>query len=210
MSKTANVPGGDDQNPGGTSEQNQEQTQSQDNAGDQNPPRSVSYDSYKKAVDEAKAAKKKADELERKEKQREEAALAEQGNYKKLLEQRETELKDERKKYSELNSKVTESRKMNAFLGAVSGEIPDKYWGLVDLDAVAVDPETGKPDEASVKAAAEAFEKQYPDVVKKPTRSKLPNDAPNGGSAKLKYVDWLKLPDDQKAKRMKDVDKTTM
>jgi len=209
MTTASNVPGGDAQNPGGSSDQNQDQK----NPADETPndkPKSVSYESYQKVLDEAKKAKAKAAEYERAQKAREEEELKKQGEYQKLLAQREEELAKERKDRQELQDKITDSRKINAFLGAVTGEVPKQYWSLIDLDQIAVDPETGMPDEASVKKAAAEFEKQYVDVVKKPTKGKLPNEAPRGGSASLTYDAWLKLPLKEQRARMKDVDKSTL
>jgi hypothetical protein len=207
MSTAAKVPGGDDQIPGGNpGDQKDDQT-------DPNPapPKgTVAYDTYKKAVDEAKAAKAKVAEFEKAKRESEEAALKEQGNYKKILEEREKELKETREKLSGTEKKISDSRKMNAFLGSIAGDVPKQYWSLIDLDDVAVDPETGMPDESSVKRAADKFEKEYGEVIKKPSKGKLPNDAPKGGSAKLTYDAWLKLPVKEQLERMKDVDKSTM
>jgi hypothetical protein len=196
MSKNPAAPGGSDPIPGGDPE-------NKPNSQDPNPadpgegaPRQVSYDSYKKAVDEAKAAKKRLDDFERKEKDREEASLKEQGNFKKLLEQREAELKDTQKKLTDLDSKISNSRKLNSVLGAIGSEIPKQYWGLIDLEQIAVDPDSGLPDESSIKKAAEEFRKQFPEVIKT-TKGKLPNDAP-GGAGSLGFAAEIKAAKTQK------------
>jgi hypothetical protein len=200
MTKTHQVPGGDDQNPGGTSEHNQEQ-QTQPTTDETPKPRTVAYESYQKAIDEAKKAKAKAAEYERAQRAREEEELKKQGEYKKLLEQRESELNEARTARQALESKISDSRKLNAFLGSVTGDVPKQYWSLIDLDTIAVDPETGMPDEASVKKAAADFEKQYSDVVKKPTKGKLPNDAPQGSGAAVGFEAEIR-----KAKNQKEFD----
>lgn len=204
MTTDPKVPGGDAQNPGGNSE-DQNETQPKAPAKD-----SVAYDTYKKAVDEAKAAKAKVAEFEKAQREANEAKLKADGEYKKLLEQREKELADERQKRTGIEQQISDARKRSALLDALTGEVPKTYWSLMDLDEIAVNPETGMPDEASVKSVAEKFEKQYPEVVKRAPKGKLPNDAPQGGGAKLSYASWLKLPVKEQLERMKDVDKSTM
>jgi dsDNA-specific endonuclease/ATPase MutS2 len=205
MTTDVKDPGGVDALPGGDDDKSKKTDQTTPPAKD-----SVAYDTYKKAVDEAKAAKAKVAEFEKAKREAEESKLKQDGEYKKLLEQREQELEEERKGRKDLETKINESRKLNAFLNAVSGEVPKQYWSLIDLENVAVDPETGMPDESSVKRAAEKFEKEYADVIKKPSKSKLPNDAPKGGAGKLSYDSWLKLPLKDQLERMKDVDRSTM
>jgi hypothetical protein len=213
MSKPNQAPGGGDQQvPGGNADDkpNDNKNAPDDEGGDASKGK-VSYETYSRVLDEKKALKKKVDEFEKGKRDAEEAKLAEQGNFKKLLEQREDELKSLKTENDGLKSTITGSRKMNAFLNAVTGEIPKQYLGLIDLEQIALDPQTGKPDEASVKKAARDFEKSYPDVVKRKDPNRLPDDAPKGGAGQLlSYDAWLKLPDSEKASRMKDVDKTTM
>jgi hypothetical protein len=208
MTTASKVPGGDDQLPGGNADES-----NKDNPADkdQAPPKgTVAYETYQKVLDEAKAAKKKVAEFEKAKRDAEETSLKEQGNYKKILEEREKELQETKDKLSGLDKKISDSRKMNAFLGAIGGDVPKQYWPLVDLEDVAVNPETGMPDESSVKRAAEKFEKDFPDVIKRPSKSKLPNEAPRGGGTKLSYEAWLKLPLKDQLERMNDVDKSTL
>jgi len=194
---------GADQTPGGASDKPSD-NQNPKPEGDSKP-QTVSHDTYSKVLDEAKKAKAKLAEFERKEKEREDAKLVETGEYKKLLDSRDAENKELKEKLGGLEGKIADGRKMNAFLGAVTGEVPKQYWNLIDLDGIAVDPATGMPDEASVKKAADNFEKLFPEVVKKPTKGRLPSDAPQGGGGKILYKDWLKLPYEEKIKRQVDV-----
>ncbi len=194
MTTALKVPGGDDQNPGGNSDD-----QNKDDSSSQTPAKgTVAYETYKKAVDEAKAAKAKVAEFEKSKREAEESKLKQDGEYKKLLEQREQELKETQEKLSGTEKKISESRKLNAFLGAVPGDVPKQYWGLIDLDGIAVDPETGMPDPASVKKAAAEFEKSHPEVVKKPNKGKLPTDAANGSGAPTGFSAEIKAAKTQK------------
>lgn len=201
------VPGGDDQLPGGNSE---DQKEVQPDPATPPAKGTVSYETYTKVLDEAKAAKAKVAQFEKSQKEFEEAKLKEAGDWKKIAEQREQELKGAKEIISENERRISEGRKLNALLGAMTGEVPKQYWSLMDLDDVTINPETGLPDDASVKVAAERFEKQFPDVVKKPSKSKLPNDAAKGGTGKITYATWLTLPLEEQRARIADVDKSTL
>jgi hypothetical protein len=210
MSTKAKVPGGDEQPPGGSADEKSDNLKD-DDSGDAPPAKgTVAYETYQKAIDEAKAAKKKVAEFEKQKREAEETKLKQDGEYKKLLDQRDEELKTEREKNQKLNGSIENSRKMSAFLGAASGEIPKQYWPLIDLEQIAVDPESGQPDEASIKKAVKSFEAEYPDVVKRKTSGKLPQDNARGAGGKLSYDSWLALPLDEQKKRMKDVDPASL
>jgi hypothetical protein len=206
MSTATKVPSGDEQNAGGELDPNKKDDSLSADPANKAP----SYETYKKVVDEAKKAKDKLREYERKEKEAEEAKLKEQGDFKKLLEQRDADLKAKDEKLTKLESSIQNGKKLNAILGKLTGDLPSQYWSLVDLDEVAVNPETGTPDEASVLKVAKEFEKTYPHVVVKKTTSKLPNDAPNGAKSKISYKEWLELPYDEQKKRQRDVDQSTL
>jgi hypothetical protein len=178
-----NISGGDDQNAGGVSEENQNDNQD----ASQSASKAVDYDTYDKAVKQKKAFQAKLaereselEQLRREKQEREEAELAKKGEYQKLLEQREVELKSEREKLSAIQSQIAESRKLSAVLERVGGEVKKEYWALLDLDSVAIDPDTGMPDEASALAAAKEFEKRFPEVVRRPNQKTLPAGAPHG------------------------------
>lgn len=206
MTTDPKVPGGGDQIPGGKPEDQLEvQPQTTPQAKD-----TVAYATYQKVLDEAKAAKAKVAQFEKSQKEFEEAKLKEAGDWKKIAEQKEQDLKIAQEKIAETDRRLLEGRKLNALLGALTGEVPKQYWSLMDLDDVAVNPDTGLPDEASVKVAAEKFEKQFPDVVKRPSKARLPNDAAKGGAGKITYSTWLTLPLAEQQARIGDVDKSTL
>lgn len=173
---------------------------------------SVKYETYQKVLAEKKKrdqdladAHKRLSALEEEKKQREEASLKEKEDFKKLAELREQELKAEREKRQGLEKNVQEGKKLRAFLDSVQGKVEKQYWALIDLDAIVVNPDTGMPDEESVKKAAKDFEASYPAVIQRKNAGTLPGDAAKGGSAKLTYEEWLKLPVDQKKARLSEV-----
>ena len=178
---------------------------------------SVSYESFKKVLDEKKSVqdrmKSLEDELNKfrsEEKKREEAKLREKEDWKKLLEQREQELTDYKQKFEGLNTQITEGRKLSAVLSQITGEVPDHYLGLISTDDVAVDPETGMPDTASALRVAKEFEKRYPEVIKRRAANGLPANAPQGGNSKLTIDEWKKLPYEERKKNIGRVDTSSL
>lgn len=170
----------------------------------------VSYETYQKVLKEAKAAKDRLAALEGDAKKREEADLAEKQEFKKLYESAKAEAEEWKGKYSTLDTSVTDTRKLHAFMKKVGGEISEDYWGLIDLSQIAMDPDSGKIDDSSVARYAKDFEKKHSRLIERPQGSKLPNDAPKGGSTKLTYAEWLNLPLKEQKERINDVDQSTL
>lgn len=168
---------------------------------------SVSYESYQKAVTEAKKAKDERDRLRQELKEKQEKELKETNNYKELLKLREADLEKERKDRAELQSVIESGSKMQAFLAEVQGDLPRQFWGLVDLEKIVINPETKMPDKQAVASYAREFEKQFGKVLDNPNSPQLPSDAPKG-NGQLTYEAWLALPLKEKKERYKDVIKT--
>jgi len=165
----------------------------------------VSYDSHQKLLKEKKAIQARLADFEKKEKEAAEAKAKADGNYKQLLEERDKKIAELEGTVSEGNKRWESTAKLNAFLDSVDGEIPKQYWSLIDIENIAINPETELPDEMSVKEAVKKFSKTYPDVVKKRTGSKLPNTPPQGANRKLTVEAWKALPYKEKVARMGDV-----
>lgn len=184
--------GGADAGSSGT-EETQEQTTEQ----------KVAYETYKKVLDEKKSFQKRLDEFERKAKEQAEAQLREKEQYRELYEAKEKEFQEIAERLKVKEEETQNYQKMGAFLKNVTGDIPQQYWGLIELGKIVID-ETGKVDETSVKKAVKDFERLYPEVIKR-AKSTMPNDAATGAKGSLSYDEWLKLPYDEKRKRQKDV-----
>lgn len=195
-------PGGTDGDPGGEPENKPDnKNESKD---------TVSYETHQKLLKEKKALADRVAAIEAETKTREETELAEKQEFKKLYESAKTEADDWKGKYSSLNEGVNDTVKRHAFMKKISGEISEDYWGLIDLSQIAMDPETRKIDDASVARYVKEFEKKHSKLIDRPTKGKLPNDAPMGGSTSLSYAEWLKLPLAEQQKRAKDLDKSTL
>lgn len=194
-----NVPGGDGQGAGGVEDKSKNQN--------------VSYESHQRLLDQKKAkdkeladaqAKLKAFEDEKSAKEK--TDLEAKGELKKLLDLEKAEKDKKEAELSTLKAKLATGSKIGAVLEKLSGEVDRKYFDKIDVSKVKIDPETGEPDEASVKEAAKHFEVNFPEVIKKPSKGGLPNDAARGGGAKLTYDAWSKLSPKEQREKLGDVD----
>ena len=189
-----------------------QQAPESDSSGNDQQKDSVKYDTYRKLLSETKTVKAKNSELEAKLKAfedeksaAEEKRLSEQGEYKKLLE-------IERKKSSELEEKdkarekqLLDGYKLNAVLEKLPGKIASNdYLSFVDLDSIAIDPDSGTVDESSVSQTVNKFLEQHSRLLIT-DKGSLPNDAPKGVSKPLSVDEWRKLPLSERKKRMNEV-----
>lgn len=197
------------------SDQNQSSGQSQTPVGNEESTQikkdAVAYETHMKLLGEKKRqqeellkTKELLSKFESEKKEIEEKSLREKEDFKKLFEARDAELKTEKEKRLEIEKAINDSRKMNSFLKNVGAPIEEKYWNLIDLDKIAIDPNTGKPDESIVKSYAEEFKKNFWEVVKTKTGT-MPNESTSREASGLTYEQWLKLSHAEQKKRLKDV-----
>jgi predicted RNase H-like nuclease (RuvC/YqgF family) len=171
---------------------------------------SVSYETYTKVLDEAKAAKAKLREFEENFNKTREEKLKADGDWKGLLETREsrikeleTELSKTSEKFSSLHDRITNSQKLAKVLSKVGGHVDEKYYGLIDISDVKTNPETGEIDDMSAAKVAESFRTTYSDVVKKgfnPASMGETKGAGNQPAATIPYEEWSRLPYNEKKK----------
>jgi len=171
----------------------------------------VKFETHKKLLDEKKKrdedlriANEKLARFEQEKKQLEERQLQEKEDFKKLYESRDNELKSEREKRIAVETQINDSKKLNAILKNLETPLEQKYWGLIDLDKIPLDPTTGKPDEMVTKQYAEEFKATYWEALN-PATGRIPNGAGNGGKVGLSYEQWQKLPYAEKKKRQNEV-----
>lgn len=156
--------GGGDQNSGANSGKGENQT--------------VSYETYSKTVDEVKSLKAKLKEIETKSQTEIEAKLKEQGDWKTLAESKDAELKTLKQTLQSNEEAITDSIKLGAFQKHLGGKLKsDQYYSFVDTSKIAINPETKKVDEASVKQVVQDFIKEHSHLVDFKKNTKLPNDA---------------------------------
>ncbi len=208
---TTNQASGDGSADGSNQNANQDQN---DDDGDGNLPpddKPIARDSYLKAVDEAKKAKARAREAEARLAQIEaekDAAkrkkLEKDGEYQKLLEAERKEREKLAAQLAQATEREQARAKLTAFVSTIEHKIPKNYLGLVDLDEIAIDPDTGEVDGTSVAAYVDKFKTTYPEILVGANRRSMPNEAPPGG-AKLTYEQWLTLPTEEMKRRRKEV-----
>lgn len=203
MSDLKSEPSGDAPSSGGTSDESKDK---------------VAYESYQKLLNEKKARdaqlaefQKRFDEIENQRKLETETKLKEKEDYQSLLKLREQELEDMRSKLTAKDSELGETKrtiesgvKLSSFLSALEGNVDRKYWSMIDLDEVLIDPTTGTPDPTSVKKCADLFSKSYPELVQKKSVPRTPERAASA-SGGLSYEEWLRLPVSEMKKRQKDI-----
>jgi len=203
----------------------QDEGASGDHQGDQSgnqpeskPGESVSYETHKRLLGEAKRAKEERDrlkaELEAKaaaEREAEEKRLAENQEYKKLLEIREKELNEAKGRLDNMSRAQQDAKKLDAFLTSLDGKVDRKYWGLIDIDKIAFDPESQQVDEMSVKSLVDEFRKEHGILIdSQGGTSRLPNTAPGGTGGMISYKEWLNLPAKEMKARQNDIDPATL
>lgn len=164
----------------------------------------VSYETYKKTLDEAKTAKAKLKAIEEEKQRLAEEKMVAEGNWKGLLEARENRIKELEEEtnaikgqYGELNERITGSKKLSKVLSKIGGDIDEKYFGLIDISDVKVNPETGEVDDMSAAKVAESFRTMYPETIKKKFDPKSMGEDRSGstkeGQSTITYAEWLKL-----------------
>lgn len=122
-----------------------------------------------------------------------EKELAEKERWKELADKREKDFLEAQLKLKQTESQIADAKKFSAFQRELGAAIPEKYHALVDIDQIAFDETTGRPEEKSLKDYASRFKETYPDLIKKPD-PKIPNDYPGGGGATVPSLDeWKKM-----------------
>ena len=151
----------------------------------------VKYETYKKVLSEKKRRDDEVRELretlekrEAEDKAKAESELEQQNKYKELLDLRTSELEKAKAEANHMRESRQQAMKLDSFLESLDSKLPKQYWGLVDLEAIKLNPDTHEVDDGSVASAVEIFRKSYPEVLlKKSTTTGLPSSAPSGTAA---------------------------
>jgi hypothetical protein len=156
----------------------------------------VAYETYRRVLGEKKKEQEKREALEKQIKEYEEKSLLEQNKFKEAYESTKKLLDDTNKRLVDIENQKTESLKFASFLESLNGKLDRKYWNLVDLSNIIIDPATGQVDANSINNVVASFKKTYPEVIQKPNQANLPNSAPqsNPEGQVITRSNWLKLP----------------
>lgn len=191
-------------------------------SGAQGEPKSIKPEDHQKAIDdlmrfkkEAQETKAKLDELLRERQKVEEKKLADAGEYQKLLQIKEAESNDLKLKLKEreqneesLRRTLFDAAKLNAVRERLPGQLHrPEYMNFIDIDKVAINPQTSEIDLQSVESVVQDFVKSHPHLLKTdPVR--LPNGSPSA-VMNLTYEQWTKLPLKERKARMAEVMKNS-
>lgn len=150
--------------------------------------KSVKYETHQKLLSQRKNDQVKIQELQQQlqgltdqQKQAEEAKLAENEEYKKLVDVRTQELESVRQEKDSLLQSVNDSLKLNAFIEKLPGKIKNsKYLSFVNTDDIVFsDPATREVDTASVDGVVSKFMEEHSHLVETGKVGKLPANAGN-------------------------------
>ncbi len=167
-----------------------------------------SYESYQNLLGEKKREQDKAKNLEDElrtlqddKKVEETKRLEDQSKFKELYGKTKEDLEAKDKKIADMLKERVDARKMHSFLDAIKADVPRQYWGLIDLDKIAM--EGDKVDEFSIQKYVEEFRANFTHVIQPIENRRMPNDSPSaGGSATLTMEAWSKLPLKEKEAKM--------
>lgn len=167
---------------------------------------SVDYKSYKKLLTERKNDKQKMNDLtselesfRSKERDENETKAAEAGQWDQLKNGYQERINSLETKLQTKVKQEQESVKLHAFLENVPGKISNnRYLDLIDIEEIAIDPETLEVDPISLESTVSKFVTQFPEVIR-PMGNKAP---PSYG--KLGAVDYKKSLKDLSTEELKN------
>ena len=171
----------------------------------------INESDHKRALDDmlkyksqVKDLQSKLSEFEKKDKDAQEKKLAEAGEFQKIIAIKEAQLKEKEESEKYLRKTLFDAAKLNAITERLPGKLKHRdYASFIDLDKVALNPETNEISLDTVDAVVNDFVKSHPSLLETNPRI-LPSGAPMAPTD-LSYDSWLKLPLKEKKARFKDV-----
>lgn len=171
----------------------------------------VKYETYKRTVGEVKkfkskltAAEEELQKYKEAERKREEEEMEKRGEFDKVKKNLMDELEKERLEKKALLKQQTDNRKLGAFLSTLGGSVDKEYWPLIDIDQIAIDPDSGEIDELSVTRLADSFKSKHSRLIDGVKGPKVYDGSPNR-EASLSVEEWRKLPLKERKERMGEV-----
>lgn len=209
----------EDNKPASGSGQDDSSAESGDSQNNATPPEAedkVSYETYRKTVDEVKKLKarhrealEKLDSIESAKADAEKQKLKDKEQWQDYAKRIETELTEKlnaaTSKLSEYQERDVYVKKVTAFRKALDGDLDPRFYTFIPVDQIEFLPDSDQVDEMTVTKAVEAFRKENGDLIKKPGGPGLPNNAPGSGSKGIDYESWLKLPAKEMREKLKEV-----
>lgn len=143
----------------------------------------VSYETFDKLLNQRKKDREKLDAYEKQlaelsgwKKQVEETESIKKGEYEKILTTYKTENETLKGKLSEVQKSIVDGQKYNAFLDKLPGRLDrNEFLQFVNIEQIAIDPETGVVDEKTVQSVVDDFVKSYGKLITPINSKSLPN-----------------------------------
>jgi hypothetical protein len=154
----------------------------------------IAYETHRKLLDEKKRVQSQLDQLMKEKQESQEAEARKRGDFEALLKSREEELAKERSQRQELSDRISNGMKMSSVLEALGGQVDSKWYKLIDVSEIAINPESNEIDHMTVARVAESLKKQWPEMIR--SSAKLPSNAPQGlqgGTGKIAESEWKKM-----------------
>ncbi len=138
----------------------------------------VSNDMHK-YKSELKDVKAMLNQLQAEKSNAEKEVLAEQGKWQELHAKTQEELDTVKAENANNNTKFIDYHKKNSVLNEIGGFKRDEYNSFIDVSKVALN-EDGSIEQESLKLEVDRIKQQYPELLKKSSTTRLPNEAPQG------------------------------
>ena len=116
-------------------------------------------------------------------------ALAEQGKYKELYENAQEANNTLQNQIAQQQKDKEDFLKLRALVGAIDGTVDSKYYELMPIDKVLVDPETGELDQMSVNKAVENFRQEHGILIQGTKPTQMPAQAPQYVQGQKQFTD---------------------
>ena len=162
---------------------------------------SVKYDTYRKVLGEKKnlqskfeLAQKELEEFRAKQKESEERELQENNKGQEFAERKEKEAAEALQRVKDYEHREIASRKLDRILNGVGQPIDAKYWGLINVEAVEYDAETGEFDETSLNSEIQRIKNEMPEIISRKKDANYDPSAPNkNGMGNLSVAEYARM-----------------
>lgn len=147
----------------------------------------------------------KVADYENKEKERHEDYLKKNKKWEDIAKLREVERDESNAKLSTMNERIEGATKFNALLDALPGTVEKQYLPLLEaqLKDIVVNPDTGEPDEVSVRQVADKVRETYGRIFDFGDGAKMPNGAPKPHK-QVDFSQWDSFSVEDKKTHLKD------
>ena len=142
---------------------------------------SVAYETHKKVLaqrkrdqEENRALKERLDKFEAAERAKQQKELESKGEYEKILAERDNKIKQLLESQEEDKRRRVNNEKESAFIQSLPGKLKNPaYLQFMDKESIAIDPETGRVDQGTLKSVVDKFLKEHGSLLES-----KPNSAP--------------------------------